>query len=90
MRAADVASENVTANSTSGDVELDFRVPPRSVDASTTSGDVDVAVPDGGVYDVVADTGSGDSRIGVRSDPNAPRVIRARTTSGDATVAYGR
>ena len=35
------------------------------------------------------DTGSGDEQIGVRTDPDSPRKIRARTTSGDATVGYG-
>ena len=70
-------------------MNLEFRVPPRMVEAKTTSGDVNVALPDAGSYDVVADTGSGDSQIGVRTDPDSPRMIRARTNSGDATVGYG-
>lgn len=89
VRAGDVASEDVVAETQSGDVDLDFRIAPRMVEARTTSGDVTVALPDAGSYDVAADTGSGDSRIGVRTDPNSPRVIRASTNSGDATVGYG-
>lgn len=85
----DIASEIVTAETRSGDVDLDFRVPPRDVDASTASGDVHVALPDAGSYDVSADTRSGDSQIGVRTDPESPRRVRASTTSGDSTVGYG-
>jgi DUF4097 and DUF4098 domain-containing protein YvlB len=89
VNAEDVASERVTAESQSGDVNLDFRVPPRLVDAQATSGDVHVALPDAGSYDVAFDTGSGDSELGVRSDPDSPRKIFARTNSGDASVGYG-
>ena len=77
------------AETQSGDVNLDFRVPPRMVEAKATSGDVNVALPDAGSYDVAADTGSGDSQIGVRTDPDSPRMVRARTNSGDATSATG-
>ena len=89
VSAGDVASENVTAETQSGDVSLEFRVPPRMVEAKATSGDVNVALPDAGSYDVAADTGSGESQIGVRTDPNSPRIVRVRTNSGDASVGYG-
>ena len=47
-------------------------------------------MPRGGeAYHVEADTGSGDSNIGVKTDPTPTRVIRARTNSGDVTVGYG-
>lgn len=85
----DIASETVSAETQSGDVTLDFRVPPKLVEASTASGDVGIALPDAGYYDVAADTGSGDSQIGVRTDPNSPRIVRAHTNSGDANVGYG-
>jgi Putative adhesin len=89
VSAGDVASERISAETQSGDVDLDFRVPPRMVDAKATSGDVSVALPDAESYDVVADTGSGDSQIGVRTDPDAPRKVLARTNSGDVTIGYG-
>ena len=85
----DLAAAGVEAATASGDVELDFRVAPRDVEASTASGDVDVSVPPGDTYRVESDTGSGESTIGVKTDPNATRVIRARTNSGDALVGYG-
>ncbi len=87
--ASDVASENVTAETGSGDVNLDFRVPPQMVDAKAGSGDVRVAVPDAASYDVILDTGSGDEQFGFSPDRDSPRKIFARTGSGDATVGYG-
>lgn len=35
---------------------------------------------------MAADTSSGDQRIDVPTDPNAPRIIDARTSSGDVIV----
>jgi DUF4097 and DUF4098 domain-containing protein YvlB len=89
VSAGDVASDRVDATTSSGDVDLDFRQAPRLVEASTASGDVQVALPDGLAYDVETDTGSGDSEIGVRTDPGSPHIVRARTNSGDAIVDYG-
>ena len=84
----EIASELVSAETRSGDVNLEFRVPPRNVEASTASGDVHLAVPDTAEYDVDLDTGSGDPQLGVRSDPKSPRKIHASTNSGDASVGY--
>jgi hypothetical protein len=85
----DIASDRISAQTRSGDVDIDFRVPPREVDAETISGDVHVALPDTGSYDVSADARSGDTQIGVRTDPDSPRRVRAETVSGDVTVSYG-
>ena len=60
VNASDLAAGTVQAVTSSGDVELDFRLAPRDVDAATASGDVDVALPSGQTYRVEADTGSGD------------------------------
>ncbi|MGI8799967.1 MAG: hypothetical protein ACR2GE_11860 [Pseudonocardia sp.] len=35
---------------------------------------------------MAADTSSGDQRIDVPTDPSSPRVIDARTSSGDVIV----
>lgn len=88
VNAEDLAARQLQAVTSSGDVELDFRVAPSDVDAATASGDVDVSLPTGQTYRVEADSGSGESHE-MESDPDSPRVIRARTSSGDATVAYG-
>jgi DUF4097 and DUF4098 domain-containing protein YvlB len=89
LNAAELRTDTVQAVSSSGDVELDFRLVPRDVDAATASGDVDVSLPFGQTYRVEADTGSGDNQIGVKTDPASTHIIRARTSSGDVTVGYG-
>jgi DUF4097 and DUF4098 domain-containing protein YvlB len=89
VEAEDLGSEQVQAVTSSGDVELNFGTSPRDVDAATASGDVRVVVPRGAAYRVEADTGSGESDIGVRTDPESTRIVRARTSSGDASVLYG-
>jgi hypothetical protein len=89
VEAEDLSTQRVEALSSSGDIELDFRSAPQDVDAATASGDVGVVVPNGGIYRVEADTGGGDNEIGVSTDPQSARVIRARTSSGDVSVGYG-
>jgi hypothetical protein len=89
VMAEDLATRSVTAETSSGDVELDFRLRPRDVDASTASGDVQIAVPRGGPYHVVADPGSGDQTVDVKTDPEAANTLRASTSSGEVTVVYG-
>jgi hypothetical protein len=89
INAEDLGAGNVLADTSSGDVTLDFRGAPLVVDASTASGDVDVMVPRDDAYRVDADPGSGDEQIAVKTDPKATRVVRARTSSGDVTVGYG-
>jgi hypothetical protein len=89
INAANLATAEVTADTASGDVGLEFRLAPRTVDASTASGDVDVSVPEGEVYRVEADPGSGDQSVNMKTDPAATRIIRAQTASGDVSVGYG-
>ena len=89
INGADLVAREVTADTASGDVELDFAFAPTIVDASTASGDVDISVPEGETYRVEADPGSGDLHPNVKTDPSATRTIRAQTSSGDVTVGYG-
>jgi DUF4097 and DUF4098 domain-containing protein YvlB len=88
INAEELAAATVEAVTSSGDVELDFRLAPRDVDAATASGDVAVSLPRGQTYRVAADTGSGDRNV-IGNDPASTRVVRARTSSGDVTVGYG-
>jgi hypothetical protein len=81
-------SADVRARTGSGGVELEFRQPPRRVNASTGSGDVDVAVSGHDRYAVTGHTGSGDRVVEVIQDPGADRSIRAVTGSGDVVVRY--
>jgi DUF4097 and DUF4098 domain-containing protein YvlB len=89
INAADTSTRSLTADTASGDVELDFETAPDLVDASTGSGDVEVSVPEGGAYRVEPDPGSGEYRPNIKTDPAATRIIRAQTSSGDITVGYG-
>jgi hypothetical protein len=89
INAGNLATADVTADTASGDVGLDFRLAPRIIDASTASGDVDVSVPEGEAYRVEADSGSGDQNLNVKTDPASTRIIRAQTSSGDVSVGYG-
>jgi DUF4097 and DUF4098 domain-containing protein YvlB len=88
LNGEDLSAETVQAVTSSGDVGLDFRQAPRDVDAATASGDVDISLPTGQTYRVEADTGSGDRNV-IGDDPDSPRIVRARTSSGDVTVGYG-
>jgi|tagenome__1003787_1003787.scaffolds.fasta_scaffold20899328_2 hypothetical protein len=88
INAAETTNANLIADTASGDVELDFALPPMMVDASTASGDVNISVPDG-TYRVEDDPGSGETHRNVKSDPAAARVIRAQTSSGDIVIGYG-
>ena len=90
VNAEHLATADVTADTASGDVELEL--PARRRAASTrrprpatwTS-----LVPEGEAYRVEADSGSGEQALDVKTDPASTRIIRAQTSSGDVTVAYG-
>ena len=86
---ADLRSDTVRAHSASGDVDLDFALPPDTVDADTSSGDVRIFVPRGPeVYSVDVDTGHGDETIDVSRDAGSSRLLKADTGSGDVEIAY--
>jgi hypothetical protein len=81
-----VRAPRVRAHSDAGDVSVGLIAPADSLDAGTSAGDVELAVPDA-TYRVDADTSAGDvDSSGVRTDPESPRVIRARTSAGDITI----
>jgi DUF4097 and DUF4098 domain-containing protein YvlB len=89
VTAEGLGPRSVIAETSSGDVNLDFQFGPHDVTASTASGDVDIAVPRGGTYYVETDPGSGDQQVDVKTDPDATNRIRANTSSGDVNVNYG-
>lgn len=79
----------VTAQSSSGDVELGFDLAPQTIDAQTSSGDVGLRLPAGSeTYKVEADSNSGDESANIKTDPESSRVIKAKSSSGDAIVEY--
>jgi hypothetical protein len=92
LEGAALKAPSVSADVSSGDIDLDFAVAPVRVDAVSSSGDVNVLVPRvaGTAYRVDVDTSSGDNTVGVATDPASARTLRAVTSSGDVRVAYGR
>ena len=84
----DLGDGRYAAEVSSGDIELEFRTAPASVDAESSSGDVAIRVPGDDTYAVDAGTSSGDTESSLKQDPAAPRKIRAKTSSGDITLEY--
>lgn len=86
----DLRSSDVRADTGGGSVELEFARPPDWVVAEAGAGAVEVVVPPGTeAYHVRADAGVGEDAIGVRTDPESPRVIRATAGAGSVEVRYG-
>ncbi|MEV6240660.1 DUF4097 family beta strand repeat-containing protein [Lentzea sp. NPDC051838] len=77
---------DVTASADSGDVEMTF-VSARTVRADSGSGDITLRVPGaGGPYKVTGDTGSGDRKIDVPTDPAAKFELKLDAGSGNIKV----
>ncbi|HZG89082.1 MAG TPA: DUF4097 family beta strand repeat-containing protein, partial [Pseudonocardia sp.] len=89
IRVGEHQSATTTAESASGDVTVHLGTRPVTLEATSTSGNVQVTLPDAGPYRVAADTVTGRTDVGVRSDPGARSTIRVRTTSGDVSVGTG-
>jgi hypothetical protein len=85
IKATGLVGAEMEASSTTGTVELEFAAPPEHVDVSTSTGSLVVAVP-GGPYRVDARTGAGNTEVGVATDPDATRSIRARSSAGSVTI----
>jgi DUF4097 and DUF4098 domain-containing protein YvlB len=91
IQAGDLRAHTIRAQTASGDVDLSFLDAPDTAEGDTASGDVRIAVPRGPeVYRVEIDTDSGDPEFGVNPDPSSRRLLRATTSSGDASVGYTR
>ncbi len=87
VRANDLRSPAVTAESSAGDVSLDFATPPEMVSVNSNAGDVRVTLPAvTGGYRVDVDTSAGDTRVTVPTDPASTHRIRAETSAGDVEV----
>lgn len=89
VRGEDLQATTVVASSSAGGVALSFADDPNTVDASSSAGSVSVAVPDDGTtYAVNASSSAGRTSIGIATDPNAPRHIRARSSAGNVNVTW--
>ncbi|MFG1953804.1 DUF4097 domain-containing protein [Micromonospora sp. NPDC048830] len=74
----------VDAEARSGNVTVELSAP-ASARAHASSGDVRLTVP-AGRYRVRADSGSGDTQVGIPDDPTATLVIDVGAGSGNVTV----
>lgn len=85
----ELGAAEVDVETGTGDVDLEFTVPPSDVSAVVrTTGDVRVRVPDEERYREGYDvrTGPGQAVVAVRRDPAAPRRITALTGEGELHV----
>ncbi|GAB3287471.1 DUF4097 family beta strand repeat-containing protein [Parasphingorhabdus pacifica] len=87
IEGTDVGGRDVQARTGSGGIELDL-LDSRSLRAETGSGEITLGVP-AEVYRVDSDTGSGETEVEVRQDPNAERQLTLSTGSGNILVEPG-
>jgi deoxycytidine triphosphate deaminase len=83
---ADVAVDNLTTRTGSGDTELRLRSAPSQLTATSGSGDIDIRVPSTQTYAVAADTESGDTKIEVPRQDTASHHVQLTTGSGDISL----
>jgi hypothetical protein len=82
-------TRELAIRTTTGDVVVAPGPSVTRVAAMTTTGDVTVLLPrDGSPYRVEGESRTGTRSIEVTDDPQAARVIRVDTTTGDVTVRY--
>ncbi|MGW2375890.1 MULTISPECIES: DUF4097 family beta strand repeat-containing protein [Kitasatospora] len=87
VQATDLSAPRVTAETTSGSVELYFTKAPHAVDAKATSGSVIVNVPGNSRYAFSSEIGSGSGQIDPQlADPTSPDTIHAEVTSGSLSI----
>ena len=83
-------TESFTADTTDGDVTVDFKeAAPRTVEAVSSNGDVAIGLPPGGPYLVHAASGSSTSvRVPETSDPQrAAAEVTVRSDDGSVSVS---
>jgi Putative adhesin len=84
-------TESFRATTANGDIEVEFKTAPRTLDANTDNGDIRIALPPSGPYVVNVNTSdrSGDTvvRVPQTSDhKDAASVVTARSDTGDITI----
>jgi DUF4097 and DUF4098 domain-containing protein YvlB len=87
ITASGLTSSDVSANDDSGTVSIDFAAVPQRIAVQDSSGDVNVLLPPGDqAYNVTAHSDSGDTRIGVPTDPSSSNIISISVASGDVRI----
>ena len=91
ISAVGLHARQLDADTSEGDVDLGFAIPPGRVTASSAEGSITIELPRGPAsYQVLAGTAEGNVSTTVNEDSTSQRVIRARSAEGDVTVAYAR
>jgi Putative adhesin len=89
IRGTGLASPDTQVNVSSGELDLRYAEPPRTVDVSADAGSVKIIVPAGSHYRVQGWTGSGDTHLNhALVDDRSDRLISVRSGSGSAYVDY--
>jgi Putative adhesin len=90
-RTAISVTESFRASTANGDIEVDFKTAPRTLDANTDNGDIRIALPASGPYVVNVDTSDRSSDTVVRVPQTTDRkdaasVVTARSDTGDIEI----
>ena len=85
ISAPGIASSDVTASSSGGDITLKFSKVPHDVQVTSDGGDISIVVPHGSYqFDVSTDGGTPSAPA---SDPGASDIISATSSGGDVTIS---
>lgn len=84
---AQLRSEQIGVDTSSGDVRLSLVTPPRSLAVDTRSGEITLTVPSSVGYRITTDSDTGEQSVDVASDPASDRTIRATSQHGDIRIA---
>ncbi|MFF2611968.1 DUF4097 family beta strand repeat-containing protein [Kitasatospora sp. NPDC058046] len=88
VQGTNLSAPRLTAQLTSGSVQLSFARAPREVDATATSGSVEMSLPKDSRYAVSSEVGSGNGRIDPGlADSASPNRVHAAVTSGSISIA---
>jgi Putative adhesin len=87
ITASSLTSPDISVNDDSGTVSIGFAAIPERVVVQNSSGDVSVTVPQGDqAYNVTAHSDSGDTHIGIPTDPSSTHTISVSVASGNVRI----
>ena len=87
VRITETEAENISANVGVGSLRIESVEPPRGVEAKVGVGGVVVQLPDEVDYDVDAQSGVGDARNDLGSDPSSDRTVSLESGVGEVRLS---